>query len=274
MQIFLSGTYGKVFTDETRIIVDDRYLDDLATLYKLTDSNSPTTAISRSYGEMAARVLEGYEDFESIDLIVLTYANSEILAREEAGLFLASTFPSVRMVYAISDQGMLAPFTAFKLIAGHFRERDFEKAAIIALEQSYIPLVCGHPAKMPTCDVAVAVIVERGASAAPDVSPHVVLRKVSGRANVARALEEILSVEIPQLTSDPVISIGEFVPLIQDLSVLSPYVYRAIPGRICTGVWERIDQFVRSSPGYSGSILVVEYDQVLDYLGVASLCIQ
>jgi hypothetical protein len=270
--MLLSGTTSTVFTNAARIAADDRYLDDLAALYELAGSTGSATAISRTYGEMAARVLNGYRDApEPIDLIILTYANSEILPSREAGLALADAFPSVRMVYAISDQGMLAPFTALKLIAGHFRERDFERAAIVVLEQSYIPLICDQQAKMPTGDVAVAVIVERGASVAPDVTSHVILRKTSGHTNAARALQEVLRAEISHLTGDPVIAIGESVPLIHEFSTRAPYVHRALPGRVCTGVWERIDQCVRGTPGYSGPVLAVEYDRVLDYLAVASL---
>jgi hypothetical protein len=272
MRVLLTGTGAEIFTEETRDTADARYLDDLAALYELAGPASPAMANSRSYGQMAARVLEGHREASGpIDLIVLTYANSEILPREEAGLYLASAFPSARMVYAVSDQGLLAPFTALKLIAGHFREGDFERAAVVALEQGYVPLVCGQPAKMPTSDVAVAVIVERGASPAPAASPPVILRKAGGSANAARALEEILRAETLPLGGDPVIAIGEHVPLIDQFSVLSPHVHRAVPGRVCTGVWEKLDQCVRGRPGYSGPVLAVEYDQALDCLGVVSL---
>lgn len=275
MPVFLSRTCSRVFTDGTSGALDDPYLDDLAALHKLPRSPSstwPATGVSRSYGEMAARVLEGCrEPLESIELIVLAYANPEILVGEEAGPFLAAAFPATRMVYAVSDQGMLAPFTALKLATSHFRGDNFERAAIIVLEQRFLPLLSDDRAKTPACDVAVAVIVERRDSDTADACPPVILRNPGGHANVAEALLDIMNVTIPQLAGDPIIVLGESVPVIHELSAFSPNVHRAIPGRVCTGVWERLDQCVRNTQGYSRPVVAVEYDRALDCLGVASL---
>ncbi len=297
IQLSVSGTFSQVFTGKPRDISSDEYLaesatphrpvdtaapietvpesrkaeyiGDLANVYGLDNSAVLPAGLSRSYGEMAARVLERCgTGAERIDLIILAYGNTEFFVPEGAGSFLADVFPSTKMVYAVTEQGKLAPFTALQLAKCHLYEEDFERAAVVAIEQRAVPLVDDHDASKPDCDAAAAVLASRDIDVASDKMPSVVLRKVGGEARLGQLVRETLSVDT--LDCDPLIVIGDRIPR-SEVAAISPHVQQAEPGRVCTGVWEMLDRSLRSDGKYSGPVLVVEYDPMLDQLGVASM---
>jgi len=300
IHISVSTTFSEVFTDKPRDITADEYLAepaslrqpagpaarttamprsrqaeyvaDLGDLYGLDDSAAPAAVISRSYGEMAARVLEGCgAGAEPVDLMILAYTNTEFFTLESAGSFLVDVFPSTKTAFAVTEQGRLAPFTALQLAKGFLGEKGFEKAAVVAIEQSAVPLISDHDAEIPVGDVAAAILMTRGTAAVGDGGLSVVLRKVGGQARLGQLVREILNSEMAALGCTPLIVIGDHIP-IGEVASLSPHVHRAVPGRVCTGVWEALDRYLRSDGRYSGPILVAEYDPMLDHLGGGSVC--
>ncbi|PRX70537.1 hypothetical protein B0I32_101632 [Nonomuraea fuscirosea] len=287
IQTSVLETFSTVFTGEPREDTvapaetvarsrEDEYLNDLADVHGLDESAVLSTVTSRSYGEMAARALEGCGAGSGhIDVIILAYANTEFFVPEGAGSFLAEEFPSAKMVYAVTEQGKLAPFTALKLAQCHLQEEECERAAVVAIEQRAVPLVDDHDAGRPEVDAAAAILLSRDISAASTEMPGVALRKVGGQAELGPLVREMLRIVTAQLDGDPLIVIGERIPSGEAAS-FSSRVRRAEAGRVCTGVWETLDRSLRGDDGdggYSGPVVAMEYEPMLDQLGVASMIV-
>lgn len=287
IQVSVFETFSTVFTDEPREDTvapagtvpqsrKDEYLNDLADVHGLDSSAVLPAVTSRSYGEMASRALEGCgAGADRIDVIILAYANTEFFVPEGAGSFLAEEFPSAKMVYAITEQGNMAPFTALKLAQCHLHEEEYERAAVVAIEQRAVPLVDDHDAGRPDADAAAAILLSRDVCATSAELPSVALRKVGGEVELGPLVREMLRIGTAVLDGDPLIVIGERIPRSEAAS-FSSRVHRAEAGRVCTGVWETLDRSLRGDDGdggYSGPVLVVEYDPMLDQLGMASMIV-
>ncbi|GIE32327.1 hypothetical protein Ait01nite_053720 [Actinoplanes italicus] len=251
----------------------DEYLNDLADVHGLDRPVALSAMTSRSYGEMAATALEGCgAGSEHIDVIVLAYANTEFFVPKGASSFLSEEFPSAKLVYAVTDQGKLAPFTALKLAHCHLHEEECERAAVVAIEQRAVPLVGDHVSGKPEVDAAAAILLSRDVCATGVEKPSVALRKVGGQAELGPLVREMLRIGTAELDGDPLIVIGERIPGGEAAS-FSSRIHRAEAGRVCTGVWETLDRSLRGDGGYSGPVLVMEYDPILDQLGVASMIV-
>ncbi|MEU8238947.1 hypothetical protein AB0C07_11925 [Actinoplanes missouriensis] len=284
IQTSVLRTFSTVFTGEPRENMadavpqsrKDEYLNDLANVHGLDESAVLSAATSQSYGKMATEALRGCgAQADHVDVIVLAYANTEFFVPEGAGSFLADAFPSATMVYAVTEQGKLAPFTALKLAQCHLQEQECEIAAVVAIEQRAVPLVHDPDARRPGADAAAAILLSRDICATGTEMPSVALRRVGGPTELGPLVRETLRNGTAERGGDPLIVIGERIPGVEAASS-SSRVRRADAGRVCTGVWETLDRSLRGDDGgggYSGPVLVMDYDPMLDQLGVASMIV-
>lgn len=87
----------------------------------------------RSFAEMAAALLDRMPGGAAAGLVVLAHITPDLDPRDSVAGALAA--PG-RLVFAVSDQGRLAPFTALR-VAAAFPDRD--PAVVIALDQARVP---------------------------------------------------------------------------------------------------------------------------------------
>lgn len=86
-----------------------------------------------SFADMCAALLTEIDATENLDLVVLAHVTPDLDPRDSVAGALAA--PD-RLVFAVSDQGRLAPFTALRL-AMAFPDRPH--AAVIVLDQAVVP---------------------------------------------------------------------------------------------------------------------------------------
>lgn len=87
----------------------------------------------RSFAAMAAALLDRLPGAAGAELVVLAHVTPDLDPRDSVAGALAA--PG-RLVFAVSDQGRLAPFTALR-IAAAFPDR--RRAVVIALDQARVP---------------------------------------------------------------------------------------------------------------------------------------
>lgn len=87
----------------------------------------------RSFAGMAAALLDRLPGGGAADLVVLAHVTPDLDPRDSVAGALAA--PG-RLVFAVSDQGRLAPFTALR-IASAFPDRT--RAVVIAMDQARVP---------------------------------------------------------------------------------------------------------------------------------------
>ena len=103
-------------------------------------SGDPDAALARqhvrqghSFADMCADLLAGLPGGYLLELVVLAHVTPDLDARKSVAGALAA--PG-RLVFAVSDQGRLAPFTALQ-VAAAFPDR--RHAAVIAVDQAVVP---------------------------------------------------------------------------------------------------------------------------------------
>ncbi|WP_173073402.1 hypothetical protein [Phytohabitans rumicis] len=112
------------------------------------------------------------------------------------------------LAFAVSDQGLAAPFTALRLLGTYARGFTHCRALLIILEQSTLPYdVVAPPYPPPTRDVGVALLLESGGP--PAGTAGISVRRYAGvtRDRAASALVADLAAATPgdgaTLLADP-----------------------------------------------------------------------
>jgi hypothetical protein len=277
LPVRLAATLGREFThgdpsatgDGAEVL--DRTLRDLTALYgavyrpDLLDLDGLVP-----YKYMAGEVLgELGSLLGGIDLVVLAYATPEIDTRDFVGCFIADAVAGGPMVFSISDQGSTAPFTALRLAGDYLADCGGRRALVLALDQRTIPWDVPDREALPTCNAAVAVVVEpiENADAERGGGTHVWHYTAVAPEDLDAALEEALDSARRRLDRDFVLVAGRDTPLPQDS--VAAEVLVAERGRVCTGVWHALDDYRLNHPDGTGPVVVVDYDPVWRYLGVA-----
>lgn len=283
LPIRLAATLSREFTRGSRSEAPADYaalhesLGDLSELYGAAyrpDLLDPDRLVSYMY--MASELLgELGQLLGEVDLVVLAYATPEIDTRDFVGCFLADAVPGGPLVFSLSDQGPTAPFTALRLAGDYLEDRAGRRALVLALDQHTIPWDVPDRAALPTCNAAVAVVVDR-TGPGPDAGGHGAgaATQVRQRASVApedvgAAIEEALASARLRFGRGAVLVAGRDTPLPPDAVASAAAVLVADRGRVCTGVWHALDEHRLNHPDGTGPVVVVDYDPVWRYLGVA-----
>jgi hypothetical protein len=174
----------------------------------------------------------------------------------DARISLAGTLAAEHtLVFAISDLGRLAPFSALEVVRSHPDGR----ALVIALDQGTVPYADPQLATLDTAaDHAVGLLL--GAGGLADLRTLRLLTNISpDRVEVAVAAE---------LSAAPVdlAIIGSHVP-----STASHRVRRAPDDQLCSGVWSVLAQELAAPHSRCRRISVIEYEPVLQTIGFLHL---
>jgi hypothetical protein len=247
----------------------DRSLTDLTSLYgavyrpELVDLDR---LASQKF--MAAEVLgELGPLLGEVDLVILAYATPDLDTRDFVGCFIADTVPGGPMVFSVSDQGSTAPFTALRLAGDYLADCGGRRALVLTLDQHIVPWDVPNRAAVPTCSAAVAVVVD--SAKAEGLGTQVWHYTAVAPQDIDTTVEEAWASARLRLGRSAVLVAGRDTPLPQDVADSATAVVVADRGRVCTGVWHALDDYRLNHSDRPGPIVVLDYDPVWRYLGVA-----
>lgn len=259
-----------------------RGLADLSDLYGARfrpERLDPDDLVSYTY--MASELLgELRPRLGDVDLVVLAYAAPEIDTRDFVGCFLSDAVPGGPLVFSVTDQGPTAPFTALRLAGDYLEDRAGRRALVLALDQSTIPWDVPDHAALPTCNAAVALVVDRAEGGGDAAGLPGTAREGDRRTRVRQytslALEDVgpavqAALESAQLRSGrrAVLVAGWDTPVPDGCTGAAAAVLTADRGRVCTGVWHALDGHRTGHPEGAGPVVVADYDPQWQYLGLA-----
>jgi hypothetical protein len=122
-----------------------------------------------AYGEMAEALVRGaVTEDEPVDLLVLAFGVPDVQPGRSAALYLSSICPGRPFAFALCDQGTAVAYTAVRLAGDYLRSGEFQRALVVAVEQSvlhYEPVVDGGNPALPECHAGVVLRFEGAAAA-------------------------------------------------------------------------------------------------------------
>jgi hypothetical protein len=176
-----------------------------------------------------------------------------------AASHLAHVCPGEPRAFAVSDQGVGAPFAALHLIGAHLRSPDFRNALLVVLEQTTLPNFDAriHAGPEEVEDSAVAIVIGHGGS------PVAALTRSEGA--TPEALAGFVERMAGRVDGRTLLLLG---PTLDPAAVRSwglP-VHRASPRHLCTAVWVELSEHLARWRASYDQVLVVEQDQQLRQL--------
>ncbi|WP_033262389.1 hypothetical protein [Amycolatopsis vancoresmycina] len=135
-----------------------------------------TRARGNTFLAMARDLLAGQLSGEPIDLAIVAHAAPEFDPRLSAPVNLTAVLPGGPLVFAVSGQGALAPFSALRIAASYVQRHGFRRVLVLSMDQG------GTPYDTPEHlgDAATALLFEPGgdrpvrAGVVPGVAPAAV----------------------------------------------------------------------------------------------------
>ncbi|WP_410573162.1 hypothetical protein [Amycolatopsis sp. cmx-4-61] len=135
-----------------------------------------TRARGNPFLAMARDLLAGQLSGERIDLAIVAHAAPEFDPRLSAPVNLTAVLPGNPLVFSVSGQGSLAPFTALRIAGSYVRRHGFRRALVLIMDQGVTP----YDTPDPVGDAATALLFEAGGRRtvrvgyAPEVAPDAV----------------------------------------------------------------------------------------------------
>lgn len=206
-----------------------------------------------SFTAMSRAVIEHLRPGEPLDLIIAAHATPDFDSRMSLAGSLAA--PGT-LVFAVSDQGRLAPFSALRTALG-FPDRP--RALIVILDQGTFPYPDTAGSLLgAAADHAVGLAMDPGG--AVSISPPRQWCDLP-----TQRVAAVLTDELNALAPDLVI-VGSHVP--------APAAFRvrvAPDDQLCTGVWSALAQELAAEPDRPRRIVVADHEPELACLGLVCL---
>ncbi|MGV9364737.1 hypothetical protein [Amycolatopsis sp. NPDC003731] len=117
-----------------------------------------TRARGNPFLEMARELLAGQLSGERIDLAIVAHAAPEFDPRLSAPVNLTAVLPGHPLVFSVSGQGSLAPFTALRIAGSYVRRHGYRRVLVLIMDQGVTPY--DTPDRIG--DAAVALLFEAG----------------------------------------------------------------------------------------------------------------
>jgi 4-hydroxymandelate oxidase len=234
------------------------FVTDLVAPHGLTPDLSPyRPGVPDSHAELSTRAMDTVGAAGApVDLVIIGYTVPDADPRRSPAHLVAQRLPGDPLVFAISDQGTAATFTALSVIQAYRRDAGFQRALLLLLDRGALPYRSVPTAASPPAAAAVAIRFDdsgpdrlTGLRQYPDVVPDQVAPLLAG-----------------ELGAGPTILAGAVTARYLDLPRGQP-IRVAPAGRLCTAAWWEL---IGGSIGESGALLV-DYDPDLRYLSLAHL---
>ncbi|MGW5746890.1 hypothetical protein [Amycolatopsis sp. NPDC003861] len=98
-----------------------------------------TRARGNPFLEMARELLAGQLSGERIDLAIVAHAAPEFDPRLSAPVNLTAVLPGHPLVFSVSGQGSLAPFTALRIAGSYVRRHGYRRVLVLIMDQGVTP---------------------------------------------------------------------------------------------------------------------------------------
>jgi hypothetical protein len=170
------------------------------------------------------------------DLIIVTYALPDPHSPEKTlAPHLSSIFGGQSIGFAISEQGLAAPFTALRVADAYARSGRCSTAALFILEQAAFPYEVSFARDADLVDSGVLVFLGRGGS-----------WDVTGvrSAGTQPELAELIRVPARRKAQEVLFVAGPWIDPGQ-ARALGPKIHQAPPGSYCTSVWLELARHYR-----------------------------
>ncbi|MGW4424422.1 hypothetical protein [Streptosporangium sp. NPDC004631] len=256
---------GRPFLPESASPLLKNYIHDLTGLYGMTHRRDFLTTTRNSYAEMAGEILSAMAPLPGpVGLVAVATSTPDADMLQSPTALLAHAVPGAPLPLGVTDQGVVAPFTALRLI-GEFAGTGH--ALLVIMDQRSLPYETGA-AERPVEDCAVAVLLggdtgHTGDADAPDDADGLSLVR---RVDVAPGdVRPALAAELAGREQDVTVIARPGLDLPGGLAD----VRFAPPGRPCTGIWATLADGLTGWRSTGRRVVLADYDSTLRYL---SLC--
>lgn len=243
------------------------YLSDMTRLYGGTFSRELFASGHRNaFTTMAATVLDELAPSTGpLDLIVIAHVTPDADPRRSTACYLTETAPGDALAFAISDQGVLAPFTALRVLGDYAGGGGAERALLLVMDQSTLPYPASPAEQMaPAEDVIVGFLLESQRPAGGiAVRPHCDADP--------QDLAALIAAESSRHQAPVTLIAGRGLDLERDLPLGVDEVIVAAAGRPCTGVWSAFADNLARWSVTGRQVLVADYDQDQRDLSLCSI---
>jgi hypothetical protein len=202
---------------------------------------------------------------EAFDLALIAHSTPDSRPTRPA-CYLSHALAGNTLSFALSEQGVTAPFTALRITGEYAREAAFRRAMVVLLDQSF--LWNGAEARMPEGtrmpgrdSAVVLVLAPDGALGAMSVRSFADVAAGDVRRLAVEQLRGLAASQAPMTT---IAGVGVDPELARDLPVR--WAPEDLP---CTGVWSEFADNLQLWTATGQRVVLIDYDPVLRYL---SLC--
>jgi len=161
-----------------------------------------------------------------VDLAMVAHSTPDLDCRLSAATYLSEELTNGPLVFALSDSGTCAPFTALELAGDYARRHGYRRALVLVLDQSTLPYEIDGTA--PAGNAGVAILLEDNGSLS--VGHEIGVRSADLPGAVDAALGSLLG---PDSAATVVVGAGIDPELVRH----SGPVLVAEPGYPCTAAW-------------------------------------
>jgi hypothetical protein len=211
-----------------------------------------------TFTAMAGELHMDLELTEQVDLAVVAHSTPDLDCRLSAATYLSEALPNGPLVFALSDSGTCAPFTALQLAGDYARRHGYQRAIVLVLDQATLPYEVSGPA--PLGNAGVAVLLESGGPSALSVLHEVGVRE----ADLPGAVDAVLGSLVGPGSLATVITGAGIDPALvrHDGPVLT-----GAPGFPCTSAWSLL-----AAHGVSADpVVLIDYDRTTGDLGCCAV---
>ncbi|MFD9736385.1 hypothetical protein [Umezawaea sp. NPDC059074] len=161
-----------------------------------------------------------------VDLAMVAHSTPDLDCRLSAATYLSEELTNGPLVFALSDSGTCAPFTALELAGDYARRHGYHRALVLVLDQATLPYQIDGAA--PAGNAGVAILLEDNGSLS--VGHEIGVRSADLPGAVDAALGSLLG---PDSAATVVVGAGIDPELVRH----SGPVLVAEPGYPCTAAW-------------------------------------
>ncbi|MGV9884738.1 hypothetical protein [Streptomyces sp. NPDC003006] len=218
------------------------------------------TSVELAYGALDA--LGPLAAAECPEVVVVAYATPDFEHAELVASCVKRLLPGEPLSFALSDQGVLAPFSALRVAVEYARRRGFRRLLLLVVDQSTQPYAVPDAGQVTVrADEAVALLVEwpGGEGAVRGMAHGRPSSEVYARWDEAAAV--VAGAGLSAGGGGEGGAAGPALPPHGEV------VARGVLGQPCTGVWTALlEAAVPSRP-----VVVADYDRERDFLAYCTL---
>lgn len=254
----------------------DLYMQDMLREHGLDASSDDRDWTGWSYSEMATALIQrAVPAHESVDLLVLAYAIPDINPGRNMAALLSGRCPGKPLAFGLTDQGVVAPFTALRLIREYARTAGLHRALLLVVEQAALPYRASDKVAIPVGHTGVALLLG-DSPRVPNSAPPLRLGPMVTRAGIREgAIEQELKALCAEHSASTVIlgsSLSDWAgPAGSIVSAGDGRVREAQPAQPLTGLWWELAGELDARVGSPRSIALCDYDSVQGCVSLAVL---